>query len=230
MGFFQEISEYQGFLSGDDYEELSKERESELALSIADGDEAALDTLVKSRMKYAIKRAVQLFSGYRIDSSDLISCANIALVKAARRYAPSYGTKFTTYYDYWLHNECYNFMNKNHPVKIPKSITSKKEKLKALNIQSVSIDQTKSGHDSDTEYNILDVLGISEQPSEELEVHQCLLKAFLPLDELETFVIISRFFFDKTLREVAEEIGDITHQGVSVVENRALKKMNGAVT
>jgi len=200
-----------------------------LAERIADGDEKALDTLVKSRMKYAIKRAVQLFSAYRIDSADLISCANLALVEAAKRFKPDRGTKFTTYYEYWLHNECYKFMHKNHPVKIPKSITSSKEKFKALNIQSIPIDQTKPGHNSDVAYNLLDVLGISEQPSEQVEIEECIIKAFVPLDDLEAFVVISRFFFDKTLREIAEDIGDITHQGVSVVESRALRKMNGAV-
>jgi len=221
-------------LSGKDYNELSVAEEAVLSKRVlADpNDLKAIDALVRSRIRFAFKRMRRLFpyNKFKIPPEDLISCANMAITEAAKRFDYRMGAKFTTYVEFWLRNEGYKYLHGSHIVKVPVRIASSPELFAKLNLSAISIDQPSDtgggGHSDESSYNILDVSGISDDPDTSIEDELLIQELFKPLSDKEIYVIIRRYLYDQTLRDVAEELGGtITHQGINVIEKRAIAKM-----
>ena len=80
---------------------LTREKEAELAERIQAGDHDALNELVEANLKYVITIAKR-FSWSGIPLYDLISEGNLGLIKAARKFDPSRGTKFITCAKPWV--------------------------------------------------------------------------------------------------------------------------------
>lgn len=80
---------------------ITPEEEFELTMRIREGDEEALRQLVSSNLRFAISVSKN-YQGCGLDLDDLISEANIGLIKAAMRYDPTRGFKFITYAVWWI--------------------------------------------------------------------------------------------------------------------------------
>lgn len=91
--YFKEINQYAL---------LSREEELELGTRIQkDRDPEALETLINANLRLVVKIANQ-YSCYGLPVEDLISEGNIGLMKAAERFDPTYGVKFSTYAAWWI--------------------------------------------------------------------------------------------------------------------------------
>lgn len=90
---------------------LSPERERELGLLIAAGDQAAWRELVNCnlRLAFSLARDWPIRSYGRVDRQDLIQSANVGLMRAARDFDPGRGTRFCTYAGYWIKHEIRRF-------------------------------------------------------------------------------------------------------------------------
>lgn len=64
-------------------------------------DFAAAQRLVLSHLRLVVKIA-QSFSSYNLPMQDMISEGNIGLMKAVRKFAPSVGTRLSTYAIWWI--------------------------------------------------------------------------------------------------------------------------------
>ena len=80
---------------------LSAEEERELAYRIADGDRDARDHLVRANLRLVVSVA-RKFTGKGLCLQDLIEEGNLGLLKAAERFDPSRGVRFSTYATYWI--------------------------------------------------------------------------------------------------------------------------------
>lgn len=220
-------------LSGKEYDELSVLEEAELSKRVLanPNDLEAIDSLVRSRIRFAFKRIRRLFpyNKFKISPEDLISCANMAITEAAQRFDYRKGTKFTTYIEFWLRNEGYKHLHGSHIVKVPVRVASSPDLFAKLNLSAVSIDQPSNsdgGHYDETSYNILDASGMYDDPDTSIDDELLIQELFKPLSSKEIYVIVRRYLYDQTLRDVAEELGGtITHQGINVIEKRAIAKM-----
>jgi len=84
------------------YPLLSREEEIDLSRRWQDGnDEAALDKLVGSHLRLVAKVA-RSYSGYGLPLADLISEGNVGLVRAAEKFDPDRGFRFSTYAGWWI--------------------------------------------------------------------------------------------------------------------------------
>lgn len=117
---------------------LSLEQEIELSNRIKNGDINALNTLVKSNLKFVITVAKQ-YQGQGLSLEDLISEGNLGLIRAAKEYDGSKGFKFISYAVWWIRQSIvaaiYNtsksirypitFINKINKVKKAKTVLEK---------------------------------------------------------------------------------------------------------
>ncbi len=80
---------------------LKREDECRLAERIHEGDKEALDTLVKSNLRFVVSISKQ-YAGQGLSLTDLINEGNIGLMKAAERFDEKRGFKFISYAVWWV--------------------------------------------------------------------------------------------------------------------------------
>ena len=83
------------------YPILTREEEAKLATKIKDGDMAAKNKLVEHNLKLVVSIAKK-YIGHGLEMSDLIDEGNIGLMKAAEKFDPEKGFKFSTYATWWI--------------------------------------------------------------------------------------------------------------------------------
>ena len=99
--YFEDVKKYN--------KRLTREEEINLGYKIKEGDEKALDKLIKYNLRFVISVAKKYRSKTDVSFADLISEGNIGLIKAAKKFDPSRNIKFSSYAVWWIKasiNEC----------------------------------------------------------------------------------------------------------------------------
>ncbi len=90
--YFQDINKYTL---------ISPEEEVTLSARIRNGDNAALEKLVVSNLRFVVSVAKQ-YLNQGLSFSDLINQGNLGLVKAAKKFDETRGFKFISYAVWWI--------------------------------------------------------------------------------------------------------------------------------
>ncbi|MBP6185921.1 MAG: RNA polymerase sigma factor RpoD/SigA [Saprospiraceae bacterium] len=80
---------------------LSADEEAELARRIRMGDQAALEKLTRSNLRFVVSVAKQ-YQNQGLSLSDLINEGNVGLMKAGKRFDETKGFKFISYAVWWI--------------------------------------------------------------------------------------------------------------------------------
>jgi RNA polymerase primary sigma factor len=80
---------------------ISADEEVQLAKRIREGDQAALEKLTKSNLRFVVSVAKQ-YQNQGLSLPDLINEGNLGLIKAAKRFDETRGFKFRSYAVWWI--------------------------------------------------------------------------------------------------------------------------------
>ncbi len=112
---------------------LTPEQEQELAHRLFDeGDVDAARQLVMAHLRF-VTYVSRSYSGYGLQEADLIQEGNVGLMKAVRRFDPSYGVRLVSFAVHWIKAEIHEFILKNW--RIVKIATTKPQRKLFFNLR-----------------------------------------------------------------------------------------------
>jgi RNA polymerase sigma factor (sigma-70 family) len=113
------------------YSLLIPEEEISLGRLAQQGDEAAIQRLIESNLRFVVKIAKR-YHGVSLSLLDLIHEGNLGLIQAAKRFDPSKKVRFLTYAVWWIRQAIlYSLSNYSHPFRVPAKISSNLYRINA---------------------------------------------------------------------------------------------------
>ena len=202
--------------------------ETEYALAVAwrdDRDEKALHRLINAYMRLAVSMAMK-FKRYSVSQQDLIQEAGIGLMKAAEKFDPDRGFRFSTYAQWWIKASIQDFVMRNWSMVRTGSTTSQKSLF--FNLKRVQAKIEREAQQSDVQ---LDRAELDELIAQEIGV---------PLRDVEMmqgrmsgsdFSLNAPQATDEDAREWMDTLEDPNPQSAEVVEREHdLNKMRSWIT
>lgn len=170
------------------YDMVTPQEEVELAKRIREGDDVALEKLVRANLRFVVSVAKQ-YQHAKMQLGDLINEGNIGLITAAQRFDETRGFKFISYAVWWIRQSIMKAIGENSRlIRVPVNRISDMNKIKkAFN----ELEQKYNREPSDEE--LAAVLDISEK---EVRAVTSVFTGFVSLDkpvgegETETLVNI----------------------------------------
>lgn len=134
---------------------LTFDEEKELAKRVADGDEEAVNILVEHNLLLVVSIAKK-YIGCGLSYLDLIQEGNIGLMKAAQKFDPKRGCRFSTHATWWVRQAISRALSDQaRTIRIPANIAELIGKIK-----KISIPMTQKLGRAPTEKELAEELGM----------------------------------------------------------------------
>ena len=184
---------------------ITAEEEVILAQKIREGDQAALERLTKTNLRFVVSVAKQ-YQNQGLTLGDLINEGNLGLIKAAKRFDETKGFKFISYAVWWIRQSILQAIaEQSRIVRLP------------LNQVGSLIDVLENRDTPQT-----DSMLINESLSEEIK------RSLATLTEREREIIVLFFGLGTNHALSLEEIGEkfnLTRERVRQIKDKALQRL-----
>lgn len=111
---------------------LTADEEARLTTLSAQGDSYAREKLIESNLRLVVSIAKRYLANSKMPFIDLIQEGNIGLIKAAEKFDPTLGYKFSTYATWWIKQSIRKaIMDNSRAVRLPANVISQLSKLNA---------------------------------------------------------------------------------------------------
>jgi RNA polymerase primary sigma factor len=158
-------------------EVLTPAEETALAIKANNGDQKALDELIRRNLRFVISVA-KVYANANNPLEDLVNEGNIGLIKAANKFKPEMGWKFISYAVWWIQKLICEHLAKNgRMVRLPSnkinSLSKLDKKISALEQRfgrNVDIAEIINEFGDDEDYEDLGVLSTYSMDSLDREI------------------------------------------------------------
>lgn len=145
---------------------LTAEEEQALAYRLIEHEDLnAAQTLVMSHLKFVVHIAKN-YTGYGLPLVDLIQEGNVGLMKAVKRFDPSYNVRLISFAVYWIKSEIHEYVIRNW--RIVKVATTKAQRKLFFNLRSSK--ETLEWLTDDEAANIAKELNVSKAEVKRMEM------------------------------------------------------------
>jgi RNA polymerase primary sigma factor len=108
---------------------LSTEEEQAVGRRIQQGDEAALQRLVESNLRFVVSYAKR-YRGLGLSFLDLIHEGSLGLMEAAKRFDPERNVRFISYAVWWVRQAIFHALSEQHRVfRLPQKLSGQISKV-----------------------------------------------------------------------------------------------------
>lgn len=192
---------------------LDADTEYALAVSWRDNrDEAALHRLITAYMRLAVSMAMK-FKRHSTSQQDLIQEAGVGLMKAAEKFDPDRGVRFSTYAQWWIKASIQEFTMRNWSMVRTGSTTSQKSLF--FNLKRVQAKIEREARQSGVELNRAELDELIAQeigvPLRDVEMMQGRMSG-------SDFSLNAPQASDEDAREWMDTLEDTSPQSAEVVE------------
>ena len=109
---------------------LSREEENALADRIKQGDQQAIDQMIRANLRLVVKIA-RNYTGMGVSLMDLIAEGNTGLMKAVERFDPEKGGKMSTYGAWWIKQAIKRALsNQSKTIRLPAHLIEKLTRMR----------------------------------------------------------------------------------------------------
>ena len=196
---------------------LTAEQEADLARAAQAGDEQARRALSEANLRLVVSVAKR-YVGRGLPFLDLIQEGNLGLMKAAEKFEPERGFKFSTYATWWIRQAITRAIaDQGRTIRIPVHLVESINRVKKAAGELLR----KNGREPTAEEIAVQLEMEPDRVRELLNV----LKSLTPREER---VITLRFGLEDGRARTLEELGkefNVTRERVRQIEAKALRKL-----
>ncbi len=225
---------------------LSAEEERHLATLARSGDGVARARLIRSNIRLAARIAQTFHRSDRVSPADLFGFACVGLIRAADKFDPAVGTRFSTYASYWVKQSVRRAIQTDRLVAVPLYLepaarriargTAKPTDLRPGMAECLDaagrVRNARPGRDDSRLHGLAARTPDPAAALEHAERAELVAHLLANLDDRARGVIVERFGLDggepATLKQVAGRLG-LTGEGARKLELRALDAMRAAL-
>src|SRR5580704_6941402 len=211
---------------------ITAEEEVILAQKIREGDQAALERLTKTNLRFVVSVAKQ-YQNQGLTLGDLINEGNLGLIKAAKRFDETKGFKFISYAVWWIRQSILQEIEREpSPEELADMLETTVDKISDTLSNSgrhVSMDAPFVQGEENT---LLDVLENQEPNTDSILINESLSeeikRSLSTLTEREREIIVLFFGLGTNHPLSLEEIGEkfnLTRERVRQIKDKALQRL-----
>jgi len=199
---------------------------------------ADIETLVKHNLRWSYKLATYKYEKCKHQSNfmDLVQAGNEGLIRAAEKFKPELGNRFTSYATNWILQSIDRFCMLDRQIHIPigKQECAFKRRREGDELwfdDLVCADVSLESEIADNDYIYLkgviqdESIGMHTDLENEQQAKHIDESLKSILTKRERSVIFYRYYKEMTLEDVGDQIGGVTKERVRQIQNAALQKL-----